>query len=56
MKPQQFQKPQQAGYTTYYPAQASTMTDMLNAIMPLMMLMMMMAMIMPMMKGITAAA
>jgi len=32
----------------------TTMTDMLNAIMPLIMMMMMMAMIMPMMKGMVS--
>jgi len=54
MIPQQFQRPQQAGYTTYYPTQEGGMSEMLNAIMPIIILMMMMGMLMPMMKGITA--
>lgn len=53
MIPQQFQRPQQAGYTTYYPTQDTT-TGMLESIMPLIILMMVMGMMMPMMKGITA--
>ena len=50
------QRPQQYGYTTYYPSQEGSMTEMLNAIMPIIILMMMMGMMMPMMKGITSGA
>ena len=52
MIPQQFARPQQAGYTTYYPTQDAT-GGMLESIMPLIILMMVMGMMMPMMKGIT---
>jgi nitric oxide reductase large subunit len=42
----------------YVPAQTNnnTMTDMLNAIMPIIMLVMLMAMVMPMMKSVAAGA
>ena len=42
--------------TTYGGTTASSMTEMLDSIMPLIILMMMMGMLMPMMKGITAPA
>jgi len=54
MKTTQFQpKPQQYGYTSYYPTQDTGISSMMNSMMPIIMMVMMMAMIMPMMKGVT---
>ena len=48
--------PAQLGSPSVYATQTSGITDMLNAIMPILMLVMLMAMVMPMMKGVTAGA
>jgi len=55
MRATQFQtKPQQYGYTAYYPTQETT--NIMETMMPMIMMIMMMAIVMSMLKPIMAGA
>ena len=55
-RPQQYQYGTVGGYYPLQTTSTSAISDMMNAMMPMIMMFMMMGMIMPMMKGITGPA